>query len=560
MVDCSASMNVIDNGGKSRYQKAVDQIVDSFNKYAESTNISLIFIDEDPREGNVLTSTNRTELEYALHQDGKCSYVEANDNKYALALDEVKALLQKNKNADVTLYTDHNMKVSGDINLVNVSSSEWNVALLNPTIELNRNTAYFDFKTNICSYNRDIDVILELYINAPYTNASLELDAGRYYQNKTIHLKSNEEKQVEFEDLMIYQFKEASFTIREKAFSSDIIKDQFEDDNVFYAYNGSDEKFKVQIISESKQFFSAAISVLGTCDEVIVSKPGMAKSGYDLYIYDTTTPFTLPHDGSVWIVNPSSNSLFGKETNNDGLFKTSNVIKERQSAIVSDSISKDGVQNVIKDIQKENAFYVTEYIDLEFYDEDVFDVCIETSSGKPLLLAGKKDQTYISVFLFDLHKSNLPVRMFMPILVKNLMEYSVKRPVENHFYDVGDTITLNSNESINQIDLIHNGETLIFTKDALINGATYKIKTSGVYSIVVTYNNGNKKEYSFFAGIAKSESKLNITNNLALGNKEGEEGVAQEVISEDKDISLYFAIALIVLLVIEWGVQYREQY
>lgn len=560
LVDCSASMNVKDNEGKSRYQKAIDKIINSFNDYAESTNISLIFIDEDPREGNVLTSTNRTELEYALHQDGKCTYIEANDNKYASALDEAKALIQKNRNSEVTLYTDHDMKVSGDIKLVNVSSNEWNVALLNPTIKLNRETAYFDFKTSICSYNKDADVVVELYINAPYTNTNLDLDAGRYYENKIVHLKSNEEKSIEFEDLKVYQFKEASFTIREKEYSSEIINDRFMDDNVFHAYNGSDEKFKVQIISESKQFFSAAISVLGTCDEVIVSKPGFAKSGYDLYIYDTTAPFTLPKDGAVWIVNPSSNSLFGKESNSDGLFQTSDVIKEKRSSLVSDSISKEDVKTVVNNIQKENAFYVTEYIDIESYDQSVFDVCIETDNGKPLLLAGKKEQTYLSVFCFDLHKSNLPVRMFMPLLIKNLMEYSVKRPVENHFYDVGDTISLNSNETINQIDLIHNGETIIFSKDALSLGAKYKINTSGVYSIVVTYNNGTKKEYSFFAGIALNESKLNITNNIALPDKEGDQVTGQEVKSEDKDISIYFAIALIVLLVVEWGVQYREQY
>ncbi len=559
LVDCSASMNTVNKEGKTRYSKAVEMIVNSFEKFSENNKFSLIFVDDNPNDGNIINSSNRTELESALREEGRCSLIEVADSEYNTAIEQVKLVLQQNKNADVTIYTDHNMRISGDIKVVNVADSEWNVALLSPVIELNRESGYFEFKTSVCSYNKDADVVLELKIVNPYNNANLVTDARRYYENKILHLKKNVETEISFEGLDVYQFDEASFSLRPNEFSTNLIQDNFVEDNEFYAFNGRDEKFRVEIISESKQFFSAAINILGTCEDIYVAKPGSAKaSGYDLYIYDGGKPTTLPTDGAVWIVNPTERSSYLQ-----GAIKFSDPVSQKTYAHVNQNITKPNVSTIVKDITVENPFYVTQYMGIEDYDHEIFDACIVTNEEdpKPLILAGKQGQTFLSIFAFDLHKSSLPVKMFMPILVKNLMEYSVKRVVEKHFYNVGDIVELNGNSSIEKINLVHNGETIVYTKEALQAGASYPIKTSGVYTVIINPDDpATTKNYSFFAGVASSESKANIVHSLALGDRVGNEGTTQEVKSDSKDISMYFAIALLVLLVIEWGVQYREQY
>ncbi len=579
MIDCSASMNTINNEGKTRYNVAVDQIVKSFDKFANENKFTIIFIDENPNDGNLIRKENkkdRAEIEHALREDGKCSYAEITNTEYQLAIKQVELALQQNKNADVSIYTDHQMKVTGDIEVINVAKSEWNVALLDSVIELNEDSGYFDFKTTLCSYNKDADVVLELVVKDPsYNNPDIHTDGNKYIQNITRSLKKNTKVDVSFDGLNIYGFSEASLIIKEREFAPEAFKkDAFTEDNSFYAFNGNDEKFRVQLISESRTFVSAAINILGTCDEIVVSKNlAMAKpKGFDLYIYDTIGPDTLPSDGTVWIINPLE-----KQTYAGGAFETGSQVSidfggrpfdknnladalQYGGNVVNSNVTKPHVQEVIKNI-KNDAFYVTKYTQLTNYDPNVFDVCLSTKNGQPLVLAGKQGLTNLCVMSFDLHCSNLPVTFYMPLLVSNMMDFSVKRIVAEHFYNVGETIELNVNSSIEKVNLLHNGETIVYEKEALKNGVSFKINTSGVYTVIMNPDNSSSKStYSFFAGIASSESNFAALHSLSLSEVVGEEEESKKVKSDDKDISMYFAIALLVLLVIEWGVQYREQY
>lgn len=556
LIDCSASMNTISSNGKTRYNNAVDKIVDSFSNYSENNKFTLIFVDSNPADDdNVYASSNRIELERSLRESGKCTFADVSNDQYNEAIEEVKKQLQQNKNCDVTIYSDHKLSITGDINFVNVADSEWNVALLDTSIELNDDSGYFDFKTSICSYNKDASVVVELKINNPYNNAGLSLNANIYTESRKISLKKNTVVDLSFDNLSVYKFKQASIIIREHEGASEEIQDAFVEDNIFYAYNGSNEKFKVELISESERFISAAINVLGTCENVVVAKSIKTSKdeGYDLYIYDGVGPTNLPTDGTVWIVNPLANSSYA-----NGVLKTTSITTGKQNCVVNDKFTMEHTSEVVNLI-KSNSFFVNKYMEVE-YDETALEPCIFTESGKPLVLAGNVGLTKLCVLTFDLHYSNLPVTIYMPLLISNMMDYSVKRVVPNYFYDVGDLVEINATPSTEQINILHNNETIIYEKDALEQGVKYEIASSGVYTVIVNPNDKNPTTYSFFAGISDDESNFAIKHNLALGEVNGEEQQGQSVKSEDKDISIYFAIALLVLLVIEWGVQYREQY
>lgn len=557
MIDCSASMNTLGKDGKTRYNKAADDIVNSFSKFSDESKFSLIFVDDTPTVGNVINSSNRTELEFALREDGKCTYSNVTQSDYDSAIEQVKGVLKQNKNADVTIYTDHKMSVTGNVNVVNVAEGEWNVALMNNDISLNSSEGYYQFKTNVVSYNQDKDVVLELSVKDPYSNnTNLKMSGNRYYEYRTLHLKKNNKVEVSFDELSIYQFSEASFKIKEKQESKDLIQDSFISDNEFYAFNGNDAKFKVQLISESRTFVSAALNVLGTCDEIVVSKSlQYAKSsGFDLYIYDTIGPTNLPEDGSVWIINPMENQSYA-----NGTFKTGNNIQSNHKIRINKDL-KHKHSDLISSHIKDNAFYVNKRVGINSYDETIYDSCITTENGAPLVLAGKVGLTNVCIMSFDLHYSNLPTTFFMPILVNNMMDYSVKRIVAEHFYDVGETIEFNVNASINSIKLVHDSEQTVFGFESLSKGVEYKIKSPGVYTVISNPDAKNSKQYSFFAEIADDESNFSIKHTIALGEVTGVDGETKKVSNSNKDISFYFAIALLVLLVVEWGVQYREQY
>lgn len=555
MIDCSASMNTLTKNGDTRYKKAVDKIVDSFSKYSEENKFSIIFIDDEPTLGNVSMTSNRTEIEKELRENGKCTFSEITDSNYESAIKQVETILATDKNADVTIYTDHQMKITGDIELIDVSEAEWNVTLLDSQIELNDDTGYFDFITSIASYNQDADVVVELTIKNPYANHVLDLNGNTYTATQKLHLKKNAERKIEFADLEIYRFDEASFIIKENESAKETIQDDFVEDNTFYAFNGKNEKFDVQLISPNRQIFTSAIYAIGGCNDIIYAKDvsNFSSNGFDLYIFDGVSTTNLPTDGSIWISNPNPNiQMF------DGAIRTGSVISEHSNVIVNTSFNNKKIAGIV-DHFKSNVIYVNRYVNID-YNPEIFEVCMTTENGSPLVLAGKVGLINVCIFAFDLSYSNLGASFFMPILAKNMFNYSVNRVVSKQFYDVGETIDINAKSSTDKIEIVHDGQTNTFGLEALKQGVSYKLDKAGVYTVISYSNDKVSERYSFFAGIANNESNFTLKHKMALGERVGVDGETHKVSRDNKDISLYFAIALLALLVIEWGVQYREQY
>ncbi len=559
LLDCSASMNAKTSNGETRYKKAVDQIVNSFDKYSEENKFTIIFIDENPADGNVIASTNRAELEREMRENGKCTFTANTNSNYAAAIEQASLVLKQNKNADVTIYTDHRIKITGDINLVDVSNSEWNVALLSPSIAIDEDIGYYGFKTTIASYNRDADVYLELSVKNPYSNNQDVIknqNGNTYTVTRKLHLRKNVKQEISFDNLEIYHYDQASFTIKENASDYEAIVDDFVEDNSYYAFNGNESKFRVQLISPQRQIFTSAISAIGGCEDVIYAKDvqSSSPSGYDLYIFDGVSTTSLPDDGAIWVANPSQNTdLFNKT------IRTGAMAYQRSNAIVKESFLNNEYGQVVKNI-KTNSFFVNRYTIIESYDENVFEPVILTEDGHPLVLVGKVGLINACVLAFPLEYSNLGVTYNMPLLAHNMFKFSVNRIVSEHFYQVGETISLHAKSNTAKVELVHNGNKDVFAVDALRAGVKYKLETAGVYTVITTDNSGNETTLSFIARIADSESNFAIKYNISLGEKIGEEGVSQKVSRNNKDISIYFAIALLALLVIEWGVQYREQY
>ena len=71
--------------------------------------------------------------------------------------------------------------------------------------------------------------------------------------SKTVDLQRNRESNViSFQNLNVYQFSQAKFTLKDS--SGNPISDAFDYDNEFYTFGGDEERFDVQIISETGSF------------------------------------------------------------------------------------------------------------------------------------------------------------------------------------------------------------------------------------------------------------------------------------------------------------------
>ena len=90
---------------------------------------------------------------------------------------------------------------------------------------------------------------------------------------------------------------------------------------------------------------------------------------------------------------------------------------------------------------------------------------------------------------------------------------------------------------------------------------TINADVSGTYTVTQTLENGRSVTDEFFVRIPARESVFgrngtNLVNPVVMTGI----GTDTNVQNDTRDIFMWIAIALFVLVSLEWGLQYREQY
>ena len=117
-------------------------------------------------------------------------------------------------------------------------------------------------------------------------------------------------------------------------------------------------------------------------------------------------------------------------------------------------------------------------------------------------------------------------------------------------YEVNETVSLNSRSEFLLLTDPNNTETELRTfPDSIL------LKTPGLYKVSQTPLSGEEVSEYFFVKLPAAESNIN-TSEDTLSNPFF---VEREEI-ENQDLLLYFALALVALLLAEWWLQSREQF
>ncbi len=337
-------------------------------------------------------------------------------------------------------------------------------------------------------------------------------------------------------------------------------------------------------------------------------------SGFNLYIYEGTEPEKAPTDGAIWYFDAE-----GTPTGVDGLYITEDIIELVNTKIEEPELQGDYAKEILNNVNygKEDAIIPPTLNSFALLhsalDEAGFPI-FEVPSGfdviftapyeavnakgetkvvhAPIMIAGTVGTTRVVVTTFELSLKNTLIH-FDPDnfinLMENLVDFSTPDILPSRTPFIGEKLQFNPPSGIESIKYIYfspeeeigryddergegHQEYQWSKKDGEVL-PNFTLKKFGLYEMRVTYEPtyitddfGNVVEgqretevFSVYTRAIDSEIKLGDTElqELIIPAK----GLTEaEVYVRHTPILPWVVLALIVLLIIEWGVYYRDEY
>lgn len=317
------------------------------------------------------------------------------------------------------------------------------------------------------------------------------------------------------------------------------------DNEVTLYHTAGESAHKALIVSELPFFIQTALESVYDFDVTIMKASEYTPtSGYDLYVFDSYTPYEIPSDGALWLINPVA-STAGTGFSVQGHYTPdSDVTLELSASTTLAERLTAGVTG--KDI------HVTEYVKCGLYEHFT---TLFSHKGNPVVFAGTN--TYGNrevVFAFDLHESNLVVTADFVVLCSNLVEYSFPAVLERTDYTAGDTLSVNVVGGTDSIVLTSPSGvvTALSTAEAI---AEHLLGESGVYRIEVK-SGQNVKDYYVFSEFPISERlPATLENEIGLLGEAGSDGIDGRL---DNLTVLFVLLALVFSA--DWVVYCYEKY
>ncbi len=545
ILDSSASMRVVDEEGKSRFYRAVDLAIDQVNKTAaKKGHTSVIFADDNPRfiaQGVAPEYAARVVDDLMkLQDDEACTYTSA-DIDGAIGLTE--DIFLRNPEAQIYLYTDSDyLSVPEGVNVISViDENEWNIGIVDAKAELV--DGLYAVTVQVALYGRSDNFSLNMRIEKSEgegDNISTDMLFFAEDQITTVTFIEGGGKQA---DLHYYHNIEGLSSFSE--FKSirlyfDDPNDSFSEDDEFFIYGGSRERIDVEYVSsDPNPFYETLLSKLpgDYADRWdirvrMVSQNDYMKGnydveGYDFYIFENLSNLkTVPTDGVVIIMDPPNGIIPGISVSVEGSINGNGN---------EFHFTSDAGHPIINNINPDNIF-VTRYSKVS-YDTSIYTTLMKCEQNPVALLCDNYDSKLV-VLPFSLHYSNIGRRPEFVYLIYGIFDYFFPSTVQKYAYEVNENVTLNSKGPVLTFDKTDYKEfpfTLKFSKPG-----TYTFKQSSYFS-------DERTDLSIYVRLPKMESNIFMTLDvLQLPYVARESGI------DYQDLLLYFAIALVALLFVEW--------
>ena len=552
IIDASASM-LTKTDGVTRFERAIDEVRTLAEEIFENDGrITVILASKKASIIAAGVTSDSSDLVYEAldslvdptEERVECSYG-ASDINGAIKLAEETTSI--NPETEVLLYTDTNYIDSGRVVIKDIKlPDEWNASILDVRAKIYDN--YYRFEIDVACYgsvDADVDVYLDVYgTNDDKMPVNLSGTARCIGGEITTLVFSHVPDDKTIEELgytqaaSIFSYDYATARIEES--------DSFEEDNVFELYGGEKPSLRIQYASSSpNNFFASAIMVLRDTlgkrwnVEFVELKaneqPEM--SGFDFYIFEHKIPDALPTDGVVLLANPDfvpaiTGLKLGKSYSVNAGHEV--FLKAGDEHPLMRGVSAESITvSQFTEIANADGYTPLMYVD-----------------DMPVVMAKNEPDQKIVAMTFSLNYSNLSMLLSFPMLMYNMFQYYIPSTLTEFVFDVNDELSLNSrsDELLVEDELENKTELTEFP-------GVITLTTPGTYKVTYTPISGNEVTEYFFVKIPESECDIAPIEDTLQPPY-----FATYQDSADFDLLIYFALALVALLFVEWWLQSREQF
>ena len=522
ILDASGSMSAVENG-ETRFEIAKGKIANVIKRSANGSSYTLIY-------GGL---TTEAVYEGLSDKDAALLMLKACAPDYAAApltkaLTLAQGYFRSNPALKTYLYTDEEYASHDNFEVVTIGDAVHNCALGN--VEYAFTGSGFVVRGVATAYNAEKTVHVDLYIDGESTpSATKSLDLGA-------------DEQVAFE----ISSPALTFEMFRVAIAED---DDMPTDNEVWVYNFSQEKASgTLIVSEHPSIYlKAALLAAGMTDvETATPEEAVHKRGYGLYIFDTALPFTLPDDGAVWFVNPQG-SVPGAN------FSYQGVAADRSFTADYSTSTSSVITGLLSGVTA-RSFDLKQYVKCGLSSR--FSTLI-SCEGNPLLFAGSNVYGNREVvFAFDLKDATaFTLSDSYTMLVYNLLNYSFPNIVDQTSYFSGDIVQINMISGVESAKICTPSGKEVYP-DVHADVTEYQISEVGVYTVVLVMKNKSELRVHYFSAIPVEERSART--DLHVFDFEGE--AVRAGYDGYYDMLLVLIIALLVLVVADFGVYCYEQY
>ena len=540
ILDTSASM-LTETAGITRFERAVGDINAYVDEAFENEKKVSIIVASDT--SYFLAQNASVEAAVELKQslmglldveNSPCTFGTPDiDGAIALA-EEITA---SSLGAEVRLYTDTNYIDKGKVTVVDVSdAADWNAAVLDVRAKLVENQYVFEVDVACYGADTDIRVYCDFY-GVNIDESTIEYDITARCSNDEVQtLVFSADAELADEVVNIYSYNYVHVYVKEL--------DSLSYDNSFYLYGGKRPVLNVQYYSAlPNNFFSSALMVLrdklGTYWDLEIKEVKYDEvpetEGFDLYIFEHVMPSKIPDDGIVILANPdklpssSGIQLGGMMGSSDG------------SEIF---LSPGDDHPIMKNISAERVS-VSLFTQIKNYDDFIPLMYVD---NYPVVMVKDEPDAKVVVMSFSMNYSNFALTPDFPIFMNNIINHFAPQTLNEFVFDANEKIELNARGEMLEVD----GPDTSLELESF--PAELTLRNTGVYTLTQELLSGDPAVENFFVKIPAEESDINHEVDTLKNPYFYQESDASNI-----DLVLYFAIALVSLLFIEWWLKSREQ-
>ena len=534
VIDSTGSMNMKSIGGKTRYDLAKEQVREIVDDSMKGSTYTIISVSDDTSV--ICEKETDKDAVFALLDKMEPGF---GTQSFDSALRKAQSYFDENRGAKTYLATDKKYNGANNLTIIDVSDGYNNFAIFDVESE-HTFSGELTVSGKIMSYEADAELDLRLVIDGVTNDAWTLKKAVKGASPASFEIKADG----------IKSYKEAKIQL--------INADKMMLDNEVVLYSvESENSYKTLLVSDTPFFFETAIGIVGNAEVTVMDtaeyleceeKADRRITGFNLYIFHSCNPKSVPKDGAVWLINPSAsieNSGFGYQ--GEKVLDAAEVIEKttNTATVIRDQLLKDIVGEKI---------YISRYSKCDTSSRKFY--TLFTHDGSPVIFTGTN--TYGNrevVFAFDIHNSDLPLKPDFAILIKNLLDFSFPTVIENTLYNCGDFAKINITsecESI-RVESPYGNVSHISTDEAV---GEFMLSEAGTYNIKVV-SGDEQKTYRIYSAFSKEEQDPKVTVNEIL-SLDGE--ASEESFDGIYDSLLIFFICLFVIFVADWMVYCYDKY